>query len=320
MISIPSDNKTIRVGVIALSRILDDPRVRRQCETLCANGYEVFAIGQDDVRQEGVPWTIVRKPQSNLDMSHGKGKGDSFVERWRRRFNKNARELAKIFLSLPVAVLRRLILIARAQRCRFQPHYAQEVFWSWGGDLSDLYERAKHLKCDVWLANDWTALPIAARLAKENGGVYIYDTHEFALQEYQERWVWRVSEKPIVAALERSFIHGARFVTAVSSGISGRLTAIYRLPKPVVTIRNTPRHVATQFRATPPLIRVLYHGIVAPGRGLEAAIDSVSAWAPDRELYIRGPAGAEYIELIRTANCGCGTSITGVCYPSGSDD
>jgi hypothetical protein len=316
---IPSDNKTTRIGVIALSRILDDPRVRRQCEILCANGYEVFAIGQDDVRQEAVPWTIVRKPKSNLeklqsdlDRSHGKGgnsKGESFVERWRRRFKKNPRELAKIFLSLPVAVmlrtkpiaraLNRLIPVARAQRCRFQPYYAQEVFWSWGGDLSDLYERAKHLKCDVWLANDWTALPIAARLAKENGGVYIYDTHEFALQEYQERWVWRVSQKPIVAALERSFIHGARFVTAVSSGISERLTAIYRLPKPVVTIRNTPRHVATQFRATPPLIRVLYHGILAPGRGLEAAIDSVSAWAPDRELYIRGPAGAEYIESLK---------------------
>jgi hypothetical protein len=302
---IPSDNKTTRIGVIALSRILDDPRVRRQCEILCANGYEVFAIGQDDVRQEAVPWTIVRKPQSDSDMS----KGGSFVERWRRRFNQNPRELAKIFLSLPVAVLlrikpiarvlHRLILVARAQRCRFQPHYAQEVFWSWRGDLSDLYEKAKHLKCDVWLANDWTALPIAARLANENGGVYIYDTHEFALQEYQERWVWRISQKPMVAALERSFIYGARFVTAVSSGISDRLTAIYGLSKPVVTIRNTPRHVATQFRPTPPLIRVLYHGIVAPGRGLEAAIDSVSAWAPDRELYIRGPVGAEYLKSLK---------------------
>ena len=309
---IPSDNKITRVGVIALSRILDDPRVRRQCEILCASGYEVFAIGQDDVRQEVVPWTVVGKSRSGLVISHrneSKYKNLSFVARWRRRFNKPPRELARILLSLPLAVALRIkpiagvlygvILVVRAQRCRLQPRYALEVFWSWRGDLSDLYEKAKHLKCDVWLANDWTALPIAARLAKENGGVYIYDTHEFALQEYQERWVWRISQKPLVAALERSFIYGARFVTAVSSGISDRLTAIYKLPKPVVTIRNTPRHVATPFRATPPLVRVLYHGIVAPGRGLEAAIDSVSAWAPDRELYIRGPGGAEYVESLK---------------------
>ena len=305
-------NKITRIGVIALSRFLDDPRVRRQCEILCANGYQVFAIGQDDVRQETVPWTVVQKQQSNLDTSQGSGqraKDRSFAERWRRRFNKPLREQVRILLTLPVAILMRikpiaktltrLILVVRAQRCWLQPHYAQDIFWSWGGDLNDLYEKARHLKCDVWLANDWTALPIAARLAKENGGVYVYDTHEFALQEYQERWVWRISQKPIVAAVEKSLIYGAGFVTAVSSGISDRLTAIYKLPKPVVTIRNTPSHVATPFRPTPALIRVLYHGIVAPGRGLEAAIDSVLAWAPNRELHIRGPGGAEYIELLR---------------------
>ena len=74
---IPSDNNTTRIGVIALSRILDGPRIRRQCEILCAYGYEVFAIGQDDVRQEAVPWTIVRKAQSNLEMLQSKRPGFS---------------------------------------------------------------------------------------------------------------------------------------------------------------------------------------------------------------------------------------------------
>ena len=301
----------IRIGVIALSRFLDDPRVRRQCDVLQENGFQVFAIGQDDLRHEVVPWTVVKKQRSSLDISHetGKSKSTSLFERWRRQFNRPPRELAKIFLSSPLIVasmikpvarvLNGSILVVQAQRCRLQPRYAQELFWSWKGDLSNLYEKAKYLKCDVWLANDWTALPIAARLAKENGGVYIYDTHEFALQEYQERWWWRVSRKPIVAALERSFIYGARFVTAVSSGISDRLTTVYRLPKPVMTIRNTPRYAAMPFRPTSPVIRILYHGIVAPGRGLEAAIDSVSAWAPDRELYIRGPGQPDYIESLR---------------------
>jgi glycosyltransferase involved in cell wall biosynthesis len=302
-------DRTIRVGVIALSRFLDDPRVKRQCEVLSGDGYEVFAIGQDDLRQEVVPWTVVHRERSDMDVgqgNRGRFRSASFAERW--RLNEPPRKLVRLFFSLPVVVLlrikpiarvlQRLILVAQAQRCRLQPRYAIEVFWSWRGDYIDLYEKAKHLKCDVWLANDWTALPIAARLTKENGGVYIYDTHEFALQEYQERWLWRISQKPIVAALENSFIHGARFVTAVSSGISDRLTAIYKLSKPVITIRNTPPHTAMPFRPTPPVIRVLYHGIVAPGRGLEAAIDSVSAWSPDRELYIRGPGGAEYVESL----------------------
>jgi hypothetical protein len=301
----------IRIGIIALSRFLDDPRVRRQCGVLQESGFQVFAVGQDDVRHEVVSWTVVKKQRSDLDISHvdEKIKSHLFLERWRRRSNKPPRELASLLIaSLRTNALRIKpiarpfywpILVLQAQRCRLQPGYAEKLFWSWKGELGDLYEKAKHLKCDMWLANDWTALPIAARLAKENGGVYLYDSHEFALHEYQERWWWRVSRKPIVAALERSFIYGARFVTAVSSGISDRLTSIYRLPKPVMTIRNTPRYAAVPFRPTSAVIRILYHGIVAPGRGLEAAIDSVSAWAPDRELYIRGPGDADYIESLK---------------------
>jgi hypothetical protein len=294
----------IKIGVIALSRFLEDPRVRRQCEMLQSHGFQVFAIGQDDVQQEAVSWTIAARA-ARLGRATCKSANASLGWGGCWFLHDSLRNLARRFLSQPLAAkfgivsiaraVNRLVLVARAQRCRIQPNYAQRIFWSWRADLQDLYEKAKHLRCDIWLANDWTALPIAARLATENGGFYIYDTHEFALEEYHERWTWRLSQKPIVAALEKSFIYGAQLVTAVSSGISDRVTEIYDLPKPALTIRNTPPYVATSFRPTPPQVRVLYHGIVAPGRGLEAAIESVIAWTPDRELYIRGPGAPEYI-------------------------
>jgi hypothetical protein len=44
---------------------------------------------------------------------------------------------------------------------------------------------------------------------------------------------------------------------------------------------------------------VLYHGIVAPGRGLEPAIDSVAEWSSDRSLYIRGPGSEDYLASLR---------------------
>ena len=169
----------------------------------------------------------------------------------------------------PLRLVQRIIITARAQRCRFQPSHADKIFWSWNSKINELYEKARPLRCDIWLANDWITLPIAARLAAENGGVYVYDTHEFAIQEYQERWIWRVAQKPIVAALEKKYIKGAKLVSAVSSGIAERITEIYRLPQPAMTIRNTPTYVEMPFRATGDVIRVLYHGIVSPGRGLE---------------------------------------------------
>jgi glycosyltransferase involved in cell wall biosynthesis len=287
--------KKTRIGVIAVSRFLEDPRVKRQCEVLCANGFEVFAIGQDDVLQENVPWTILRSLDGIENGEANKTTLTDSAKRWLRS--------SPLFTLLKIKwaadLIYQIFNIMRAQRCRFQPQYAEKIYWSPKAKINALYDKAKHVRCDVWLANDWTSLPLASRLAKENGGVYIYDTHEFALEEHQERRLWRASQKPIVAVLEKSYIHGAQLVTAVSVGIANHLTETYKLSKAVLTIRNTPRYVATPFRPTPSLIRVLYHGIVAPGRGLEAAIDSVSAWTPDREFYIRGPGAPDYMDALR---------------------
>jgi glycosyltransferase involved in cell wall biosynthesis len=85
----------------------------------------------------------------------------------------------------------------------------------------------------------------------------------------------------------------------VSSGIADRITEIYRLPRPAMTIRNTPGYIEVPFRPTSDVVRVLYHGIVSAGRGLEAAIDSVPGWAPDRLFYIRGPASEGYIASLQ---------------------
>jgi glycosyltransferase involved in cell wall biosynthesis len=155
------------------------------------------------------------------------------------------------------------------------------------------------VSADIWLANDWTTLPIAARLAAEKGGHYGYDTHEFAAEEYAERWKWRLLHRPLVCTIERQFIRHAAVVSAVSSGIAQRLDHIYCLKRPTVAIRNTPHYQKTEFRPTGARIRVLYHGIVTIGRGLEAVIDSIPSWRPEFELTIRGPENPEYSDALR---------------------
>jgi glycosyltransferase involved in cell wall biosynthesis len=280
----------VRIGVIALSRIVDDPRVRRQCEVLQEAGFDVFAIGEEDERHEQVVWKVATSSQRELS---------DFA-----KSTKRAKQIVRTVLEKVVGrslgrAIWRSAWAMRVQLCRLQPKYAQRIFWSWKVEINQLYEKAKPLQCDIWIANDWITLPIAARLAAENGGVYAYDSHEFALEEYQERLSWRLAQRPIVAALEKGHIGGAKLVTAVSSGIADRLTKIYQLPQAALTIRNTPRYIEIPFRATPGVIRVLYHGTVAPGRGLEAAIDSVQSWSPDRQLYIRGPGSGEYLASLR---------------------
>ncbi|MBV8132696.1 MAG: glycosyltransferase [Alphaproteobacteria bacterium] len=188
---------------------------------------------------------------------------------------------------------------SRLIRVRFQPGIADKLYWMMQSTIIELYELAQTVDACVWLANDWIALPIAARLAKEKGGSYVYDTHEFAVEEYAEKLHWRMWKRPFVCAVERQYIGGAAVVSSVSAGISERLDAMYQLPRPSLVIRNTPFYQPFRFRPTGERIRVLYHGIIVIGRGLEQTIESVASWRPEFELTIRGPENPGYSDMLR---------------------
>jgi len=182
---------------------------------------------------------------------------------------------------------------------RFQPGIADKLYWTMQSTITELYELAHTVDAGVWLANDWIALPLAARMAKEKGGKYVYDTHEFAVEEYAEKLHWRIWKRPLVGAVERRYIGNAAVVSSVSAGISERLDAMYQLPRPSLVIRNTPFYQRFRFRRTGERIRVLYHGIIVIGRGLEQTIDSVASWRPEFELTIRGPENPGYSDMLR---------------------
>jgi len=200
----------------------------------------------------------------------------------------------------------------RIRRClqllqiRLWPKIADSLYWSYFGDAGEVYYRASGVTAAVWLANDWMTLPIAARLARERGGAYGYDAHEFALEEYGEKLKWRLLHRPMVHTVERQHIGGAAVVSTVSAGIAERLDVIYQLPRPSLVVRNTPFYQRFRFRRTGEHIRVLYHGIIVVGRGLEQTIDSVVSWRPEFELTIRGPENPGYSDMLRKRICDAG--------------
>jgi glycosyltransferase involved in cell wall biosynthesis len=178
------------------------------------------------------------------------------------------------------------------------PELAKESYWS--QNLLDIYHCAQRVNAAIWLANDWTMLPIAGALARDKGGLYGYDTHEFAVEEYAENPKWRLMSRPTVSAIEEKFIGDAAVVSAVSAGIAEGLDKLYRLPRPTLIIRNTSAFEEVPFRPTRrDRIQVLYHGIVVPNRGIEASIDSVILWRPEITLTIRGPENPAFSPALR---------------------
>lgn len=242
--------------------------MRRQGDAFARAGWEVFAAGLGDARSSPPNWEIVDLlsylPDSDLDRA-------------------DRTSLRRRVLN---AIRRALVALGRRP--------AEDVYWTLDPLYRHAYEALRAQPVDLWLANDWITLPLVRRLAREQRVPFVYDTHELATDEYGQRMIWGYLHRPLVAELERAGATEAALVTCVSEGIAGRLQQVHGLRTRPAVVRNVPSFTARSFRPTGETIEVVYHGVVAPGRGLEETIRSVPAWRPEFRLVIRGPCAQAY--------------------------
>lgn len=161
-------------------------------------------------------------------------------------------------------------------------------------EVRRLYDVSRLVKADIYLANDWHTLPIAMRAARETGGHFGYDTHEYALEEYRYRLSWRLFRRPLARWVERVGLREALVASTVSQGIAEDIAREYGLPEPLLVIRNTPDRQEVEARPCTGNIKVLFHGLIAGDRGLEDCISSVAFWRPEFKFCLRGPVSPEY--------------------------
>lgn len=298
-----------RYYLLAASQIADDPRVRRMGDRLHAMGRNVMGVGLPGARSVPPDWpilsvnlpervvtqTIAAKVERKLvslavspmipaaallDMA------GSAHARSVRDIRTHIRGLNRPVLGLLQSAERRLSAVYLSPEKQLHGK-----FWRMWPVAAVLRSAAQSLPGPaIFVANDWQMLPVAAAAAEKAGGIAVYDSHELATEEYAERPEWRRAVRPVVAGIESRYVKNARVISSVSPGITAHLQKTYSVSAPHFTLRNAPTYQATPFRPAGRPIRVLYHGIVAPGRGLEASIESVACWPAEFSLTIRGPS------------------------------
>ncbi|MFO0773157.1 MAG: glycosyltransferase [Nitrospiraceae bacterium] len=296
------------IGILSLSDIANDPRVRRQGDALHGAGWNVFGVGLPGRAAVPPAW-----PVDVVDEGFSESAGaESGRVSWSASVWRNAKTILKKMAWARGAwlAIRGVQRVWDVFRVRVSPDYAETLYWTWPV-AAKLYRASSDRTADVWVANDWITLPLAARLARERGGVYVYDTHELALHEYSEQLRWRLLRKPIIHALESRGIRGAKHVSVVSAGIADALQEQYGIQVAPTVIRNMPSYQPATFQSVGAAIKLLYHGIVVPHRGLEEAIESVQNWREEFSLTIRGPGDRSYIEGLREKArlCGVGSRV-----------
>ncbi|MBN8647341.1 MAG: glycosyltransferase [Caulobacterales bacterium] len=316
---------------ISFSPILDDPRVRRNNDGLKKLGWDVCAIGFGYGKSNKPEWEIYSPPVNehaeNINdpelITNPPAKGiykkarriiwfsfafflsyficffAFFFRLFKRNLSDFLFETAKIIrrdIGWPVRILRSLKVLPN----RFKEDALEKLKRRL--PIDEFIDIGKKIgAADIYVANDWTALPVAFALQNEFGGKVVYDSHEFALEEYAQNWAWRTFERPIAMNIEKKFIKQTMALSAVSLSIAKELQKTYDLNVPCIEILNAPEYKEINERA-PEVgneIKVLYHGIVAPGRGLEAAISSIANWNKEFTFYVRGPASTEYLESLK---------------------
>lgn len=160
------------------------------------------------------------------------------------------------------------------------------------------------------VANDWPALVVAAACKRAAPGLRIhYDSHEFAVQEFAERAWWRLVYQRFVARLEAAHIGAADVVSTVGPALAEALRAQYGLTETPLVIRSVPDRIALAPGPAEWPLRLLYHGLVLPQRGLEALLDSMADWAVPHTLLIRGDGPPAYLEALRARAAPLGARV-----------
>lgn len=260
------------IGILSLSAVPDDPRVRRQGDLFTSQGWRVRAFGLGGASSAAPEWPYFALPDIETD-----DRSEEALARWRR--SRTARRFSKLL---------------HASRTAIDPRYAEAAYWALDRRFAALRDLAGQHRVDVWLANDWQMLPIVCQLAKQQRVPYVYDTHELAVHEYAHRRIWSLFQRPLIAAVERAGFARAALTSCVSPGIADFLHSYYGLSQRPMVVRNLPYYEAHPLRPCGETIEVLYHGVVSPGRGLEACVESVASWKPEFRLTIRGPASDSY--------------------------
>lgn len=282
-------NTAPRIGILSQSAIADDPRVRRQGDALTAAGWKVVALGLDGAQSQPPDWRIVT-PGAARELE---------VRPSMPATGYRTRGPRALGLKLLNSIGTRLTPYERSLvGVRVDPGRAETVYWTMNSIFWDLLALGEREEVDLWLGNDWTSLPIVARLATAAGIPYAYDTHELCADEFYEDWRWRFVQRPVRVTIEGAFIKNSAAVSTVSQKIAERLADLHRLEKVPLVVRSTPAYQEHVFRPTGERIRVLYHGAVWKHRGLEDCIRSVAHWRPEFDLTIRGPASQEYRAIL----------------------
>ncbi len=197
---------------------------------------------------------------------------------------------------LPLPIVRRSLLERVYDAGRLKLGLYDACYWS-SPTVRHCLARLQGVAVDLIIANELNTLPIALRLKGKSK--VIFDAHEYAPRELEDRFLWRFFLEDYIDYLCRTYLTKADAKITVCEGIADEYRKVYGV-SPLVLTNAPPYYEAARSETRPDIIRMIHHGGAIPSRKIENMIslmdDLDDRFALDMILV---PGSATYIEKLK---------------------
>ena len=125
---------------------------------------------------------------------------------------------------------------------------------------------------DLIVANDVDMLPLAFALAAPQTKV-LFDAHEYAPREFEDRLYWRILYQPHRQWLCERYLSRVNGFVTVCDGIANEYARGFRVARPLVVPNAAPFYTGSPRPTDPHHIRLIHHGLASSSRRIEVMID-----------------------------------------------
>jgi hypothetical protein len=129
-----------------------------------------------------------------------------------------------------------------------------------------------NVRADIIIANDLVTLPLALALA--HGAKVVFDAHEYAPREYEDRLRWRFFFQKYNDQLCRAYLPKADAMFTVCQSIADEYRSNYGVA-PIVITNAPPYHDLVPRPTADGRVRIVHHGVTISSRRIELMIEAM---------------------------------------------
>jgi glycosyltransferase involved in cell wall biosynthesis len=268
-----------RIGVLAFSPVHRDARVLRQAEAL-ATRHSVLAIGYgpqpESFARRGIDWISLGDEPRPRPRPSGT---------WKRAIH-SVTTRARLLLRIGAGIAARL-----------WPRLHIWIFWRVSA-RRDALEQLLEGEVDAVSANDWDALAVAAEVSERTGARVVFDAHEYAPLQFENRRWWSLVDAPHRRYILSRYAPSIDASTTVSPVIAERLAAEYGLRPELVLSAPAPSGTPADTTHLQ-VLKLVHHGAASPGREPERMIQAVASCGGRVNLEFILVGDVSYIEHLK---------------------